>query len=94
MRIIEDINERLKEANAQLKEAYYGTIEALRLAVDAKDSYTRNHSDRVSYYSVLIGKEIGLSDEDLELLKQAALFHDIGKIGIPDVILQKPRRSF
>ena len=91
MRIIEDINNQLKEANKQLKEAYYGTIESLRLAVDAKDSYTRNHSDRVSYYSVLIGKEIGLSNEDLEILKQAALFHDIGKIGIPDSILQKPR---
>lgn len=90
MRIIEEINTRLEEANAQLKEAYYGTIEALRLAVDAKDSYTRGHSDRVSYYSVLIGKQLGLSDEDLEILKQGALFHDIGKIGIPDAILQKP----
>jgi len=90
MKIIADINAQLKEANTQLKEAYYGTIESLRLAVDAKDSYTRGHSDRVSYYSVLIGKQLGLSEEDLDVLKQGALFHDVGKIGIPDAILQKP----
>lgn len=91
MRTIAEINEQLKEANEQIKDAYYGTIEALRLAVDAKDSYTRYHSDRVSYYSVLIGKQLEFSEEDLETLKQGALFHDIGKIGIPDAILQKPR---
>lgn len=90
MRIIQDINEKLESANEQLKDAYYGTIESLRLAVDAKDTYTRNHSDRVSYYSVMIGKQLGLSDADLEILKQGALFHDVGKIGIPDAILQKP----
>ena len=90
MRIIQDINDKLESANEQLKEAYYGTIESLRLAVDAKDSYTRNHSDRVSYYSVMIGKQLGLTDADLEVLKQGALFHDVGKIGIPDAILQKP----
>lgn len=90
MKIIADINAQLQEANTQLKEAYYGTIESLRLAVDAKDSYTRGHSDRVSYYSVLIGKQLGLSEEDLDVLKQGALFHDVGKIGIPDAILQKP----
>ena len=90
MRLIKEMNEQLVEANAQLKDAYYGTIESLRLAVDAKDSYTRGHSDRVSYYSVLIGKQLGLSEEDLDILKQGALFHDVGKIGIPDAILQKP----
>lgn len=90
MRIIQDINEKLELANEQLKEAYYGTIESLRLAVDAKDSYTKHHSDRVSYYSVLIGKQLGLNEEELEILKQGALFHDVGKIGIPDSILQKP----
>ncbi len=58
MRIIEDINRQLEDANTQLKEAYYGTLESLRLAVDAKDSYTAGHSDRVSYYSVLIGKQL------------------------------------
>lgn len=91
MRKIADINFQLEETNKQLKEAYYGTMESLRLAVDAKDSYTAGHSDRVSYYSVLIGKQLGLSDDDLDILRQGALFHDIGKLGIPDAILQKPR---
>ncbi len=90
MKIIEEINQQLAEANQQLKDAYYGTIESLRLAVDAKDSYTAGHSDRVSYYSVLIGRQLGLSEDDIEILRQGALFHDVGKIGIPDAILQKP----
>ena len=94
MRIIAEINEQLEEATAQLKDAYYGTIESLRLAVDAKDSYTAGHSDRVSYYTVLIGKQLGMEEDDLETLKQGALFHDIGKIGIPDAILQKPRKTY
>ncbi len=92
MRMIQEINNKLEMANDQLKDAYYGTIESLRLAVDAKDTYTRNHSDRVSYYSLLIGKQLHLDENDLETLKQGALFHDIGKIGIPDSILQKPTK--
>lgn len=90
MRVIQDINQKLELANDQLKDAYYGTIEALRLAVDAKDTYTKNHSDRVSYYSLMIGRQLGLNDHELEVLKQGGLFHDIGKIGIPDSILLKP----
>ena len=66
------------------------SIETLRYTVEAKDPYTRGHSDRVSEFSVLIGKYLGLSDEDLHTLKIGGLFHDIGKIGIPDSILLKP----
>ena len=90
MRIINDINEKLETAYADLKNAYRGTVEALRLAVDAKDSYTKNHSDRVALYSKLIGEQIKLPEDQLEILYDGALFHDIGKIGIPDAILQKP----
>lgn len=89
MRIINDINQKLETAYADLKSAYKGTMESLRLAVDAKDSYTKNHSDRVSYYSVLLAKALGLPDEEIELIRDGGLFHDIGKIGIPDAILQK-----
>ena len=89
MRIIADINKKLSDAYSSLKEAYHGTIEALRLAVDAKDSYTAGHSDRVAYYSKLIGEKLGLSEEDLQTLYEGALFHDIGKIGIPDSVLKK-----
>lgn len=89
MRIINDINLKLENAYADLKNAYIGTMESLRLAVDAKDSYTKNHSDRVSYYSVLLAQTLGLSEEEIEIIKNGGLFHDIGKIGIPDAILQK-----
>ena len=89
MRLIKDINEKLEKAYDDLREAYRGTMESLRLAVDAKDTYTKNHSDRVSYYAVLLAKKIGLPEEEVEIIRDGGLFHDIGKIGIPDSILQK-----
>ena len=82
-------NEELSNTYAQLKVRYMDTIEVLRLAVDAKDEYTRGHSDRVSYYAIKIGKKMGLSPEDLEKLRIAGVFHDIGKIGTADDILLK-----
>ena len=89
MNIIKQINIDLKETNDKLEKAYLDTIEILRFTVEAKDAYTRGHSDRVSEYSVLIGKYLNLSEDDLHLLKIGGLFHDIGKIGIPDSILLK-----
>lgn len=89
MRIIKDINEKLSDAYTSLKDAYMGTMETLRLAVDAKDTYTCGHSDRVAYYSKLIGIKLGLSKEEIQLLYDGGLFHDIGKIGIPDSVLKK-----
>ena len=89
MDLIKKINSELKETNEKLEKAYLETIETLRFTVEAKDTYTRGHSDRVSAYSVLIGKYLNLSEEDLHLLKIGGLFHDIGKIGIPDSILLK-----
>ncbi len=73
----------------ELEKERLASIEILRRTVDAKDTYTRGHSDRVSEYSVLIGKKLKLSDDKLKLLKIGGLFHDIGKIGIPDSILLK-----
>ena len=90
MNLIKDINEELKETNEKLEQAYMESIQTLRYTVEAKDPYTRGHSDRVSEYSVLIGKYLGLSDEDLRILRIGGLFHDIGKIGVPDSILLKP----
>ena len=87
MNMIKKINDELKESQEQLKNAYLESIQTLRYTVEAKDTYTRGHSDRVSEYSVLIGKHMGLSQEDLEVLKIGGLFLDIGKIGIPDPIL-------
>lgn len=89
MHIISKINKELKDKNEELEKAYLDTIEILRYTVEAKDPYTKGHSDRVSEYSVLIGKKMGLSEEELHTLKIGGLFHDIGKIGIPDSILLK-----
>ncbi len=89
MNLIKNINNELKETNEKLEKAYLETVETLRFTVEAKDTYTRGHSDRVSEYSVLIGKHMNLPEEDLHLLRVGGLFHDIGKIGIPDSILLK-----
>ncbi len=89
MNLIKKINQELKETNEKLEKAYLETIETLRFTVEAKDTYTRGHSDRVSEYSVLIGKYLNLSENDLHTLKVGGLFHDIGKIGVPDSILLK-----
>ena len=89
MRIINKINEELKASKEELEKAYLESIQTLRYTVEAKDVYTRGHSDRVSAYSVLIGKHMGLSQEDLRTLEIGGLFHDIGKIGVPDSILLK-----
>ena len=89
MREIRKINDELSDTYEELEKAYLEIIETLRYAVEAKDTYTRGHSDRVSAYSVLIGEKLGLSEEEIKTLKIGGLFHDIGKIGIPDSILLK-----
>ena len=89
MNQIKQINLELKDTNDKLEKAYLDSIETLRYTIEAKDIYTRGHSDRVAEFSVLIGKKLGLSDEDLHTLHLGGLFHDIGKIGVPDSILQK-----
>lgn len=92
MQEIKRINEELSEAKDKLEKAYLESIETLRYTVEAKDPYTKGHSDRVAEFSVLIGKKLGLSEEDLKTLRIGGLFHDIGKIGIPDSILLKDSR--
>lgn len=89
MREIKRINSQLSETYERLEQAYLESIETLRYTVEAKDPYTRGHSDRVSAYSVLIGEKAGLSEQELKTLKIGGLFHDVGKIGVPDAILQK-----
>ncbi len=92
MNEIKKINDELKNTYEMLEKAYLESIETLRYTVEAKDTYTRGHSDRVSEFSVLIGKQIGLSDNDMKTLQIGGLFHDIGKIGIPDSILLKEEK--
>lgn len=89
MKMIQTMNKELLASKEQLVKSYLESIEILRYTVEAKDTYTRGHSERVSEYSVLIGKKLGLSEADLKTLKVGGLFHDIGKIGISDSILLK-----
>jgi putative nucleotidyltransferase with HDIG domain len=72
--------------------AYLQTMQSLAKALEAKDSYTAKHSSRVAKYSVMLGRRLGIDEAELELLKKGALMHDLGKIGIPDTVLNKPER--
>lgn len=80
---------RLTIANTDRDKAYTGTIQSLLTALDAKDQYTAGHAIRVADYALKIGKGLNLAEPNLELLEKAALFHDIGKIAIPEPILNK-----
>lgn len=75
--------------NRDMEKTYFETISALALAVDAKDKYSRGHLDRVADYSVRIARKMGLDEEEIQTLRDAARLHDLGKIGIPDEVLGK-----
>jgi putative nucleotidyltransferase with HDIG domain len=79
----------LEAAEAQTELAYVGAIKALAAALDARDAYTAGHSERVSALSVIIGRQMGLDQPQLDVLRLGALLHDIGKIGVADRVLQK-----
>ncbi len=79
-------NVRLHE---NLKEKLLNAVSTLAMALEAKDAYTRGHSQRVSHYSVQIAREMGLEDREIENIRLAGILHDIGKIGIRDEILHK-----
>jgi putative nucleotidyltransferase with HDIG domain len=81
---------KLNKYARDLEEAYISIVRVVAAAIDARDSYTHGHSARVSQLSLLIGKAIDLSVEELKDLEVACLFHDVGKIKTPDSILLKP----
>lgn len=76
--------------NAETERTYFETMSALALAVEAKDQYSRGHSESVAKYAIKIAQQMGLPQNDLDTLRDASKLHDIGKIGIVDEILQKP----
>jgi HD-GYP domain-containing protein (c-di-GMP phosphodiesterase class II) len=82
----------LRDTITQVQRGYTDVIVALVEAVEAKDHYTRGHTQRVAELALAIGRELRLSSEQLRVLNRAALLHDIGKIGVPDAILNKPGR--
>lgn len=83
------LNLRADTYKSNYTSPYLNTVQVLRNIVEYKDTYTIGHSFRVSKYSFLIGKKLGLSSSDLKTLKVGSMFHDIGKIGIPNSILLK-----
>ncbi len=81
-----------REQSRKIEQMSYQTIHTLANAIDAKDPYTKGHSTRVSSYSSKLAQKLGWDAERINDLKFSALLHDIGKIGIPDSILNNPRR--
>jgi putative nucleotidyltransferase with HDIG domain len=79
----------LRQAYRQLQKAHLDSVKALAEVIEAKDPYTRGHSDRVRKMSLKLGMRLGIDKERLEKLEYGALLHDIGKIGIKDKVLQK-----
>ena len=83
---------QLDHAYQELKQDYFEMVSAMRRIVDAKDIYTRGHSDRVSGYAVQIARHMGHDEDYCQQIRTAGLFHDVGKLSIPDEILLKNGR--
>jgi HD-GYP domain-containing protein (c-di-GMP phosphodiesterase class II) len=87
---IEHAVEQLKKAAHENSLLFLNSVRMLAAAIDAKDPYTRGHSERVARYSIGIGKHLALPEKEMRNLRISALLHDVGKIGIDDRILRKP----
>lgn len=83
------LEEEVERAYQDIQKHYMETVRSLVTAVDAKDSYTKGHQERVAMFSMLLGSELGLSSHEMGLLQQASLLHDIGKIGLSEQVLLK-----
>lgn len=89
---LQEVSQENVRLYQNLEASYVGILAALAATVEAKDSYTKGHSERVAKYAALIGWDMGLREAELEILANAAILHDIGKIGVSDQILQKKGR--
>ncbi len=88
--LLQSKNDELDLAYRQLQDGYMEVVNTLRGVVDAKDTYTKGHSDRVSYYAAALARRLGRDDACCEQIRVAGLFHDVGKLSVPDEILLKP----
>lgn len=84
--------EELETKNVQTHQITMQTIMTIANTIDAKDGYTKGHSQRVSEYSAVLAQALGMDKEEVDRIRYIALLHDIGKIGVADAILNKPRR--
>jgi putative nucleotidyltransferase with HDIG domain len=89
---VRERTKQLAEKHQELRTAYVQTIRALAEAVDAKDAYTRGHSERVGVYASKLAREMSFPKDFIERVYIAGLLHDVGKIGVPDRIITKPDR--
>ena len=89
---VRDRTRQLAEKNDELRTGYVQTVRALAEAIDAKDAYTRGHSERVGVYASRVARQLGLRKEMIERVYISGILHDVGKIGIPDAIITKPAR--
>jgi len=80
----------LEEAKRQIEVNYMDTLQSLARALEAKDAYTAGHSERVARWAVMLARRIGLKESEVDDIRSVALLHDIGKIGMPERILNKP----
>lgn len=90
--LVEQRTAELDQALNSLEDAYRSTLKALTAALETRDLETHGHSERVVSYSMRLGREYGLDNERLKSLEFGSLLHDIGKIGVPDLILRKPAK--
>lgn len=91
LQIVNDsLKGEIERAYNSIQKHYLETVRSLIAAIDAKDSYTKGHQERVAMFSMILARELGLPSREQELLQQAAILHDIGKIGVPEHILRKP----
>jgi response regulator RpfG family c-di-GMP phosphodiesterase len=87
---VEQQQSHIESLYNEIQQAYLHTVTSLTLAIEAKDRYTKGHSERVYYYCTLMADVLGLSEANCNNLRFASVLHDLGKIGIPDSILRKP----
>jgi len=87
---LSSVNELLRKTNDRLEESHLSVIGALIGALEAKESHLSGHAATTMHYSVQVGRKLGLGTEEIAAIKLGALFHDVGKIGIPESLLSKP----
>ncbi|HPR63226.1 MAG TPA: HD domain-containing protein [Thermoanaerobaculia bacterium] len=87
-----DLHGALSKAHELLQTTYFDTVETLCNAIEAKDNYTEGHVERTATFATELGISMGMKEDEVTTLRLGAMLHDIGKIGVPEAILQKPKR--
>ena len=86
------LEEKVEEQARRIRQLYLGSVRSLAISLEAKDSYTRGHSERVAGFAARLAERLGLAKADVDLVQLAGLLHDIGKIGVREEVLNKPGR--